>query len=107
MRLRILSPFLWLLCTTLVGCGKWPPVVSSAREVRNVSVKEPAVRARGLPDAELPSLEYLINLEHLDFDSGWAGQEAAITDEGLKTLSKIPFKRLRVLSLGHCGRMDH
>lgn len=105
MKFKIPPSLLVALCAMLVGCGKWPPVVSSAREVRKVSVKEPAVRARGLPDAELSSLAHLTNLEHLDFHSGWAGGESSITDEGLKTLSKIPFTRLRVLSLGHCNRI--
>jgi len=98
-------PILLVVAASLIGCGKWPPIVENGRDIRRLDVNEPSVRARGLPDEEIPSLGHLRNLDHLDFSGGWAVEKARISDAGLKALSEVPFTRLDTLSLGYCDRI--
>jgi len=96
---------LLVVVAALVSCGKWPPIVESARDVRRLDANETSVRARGLPDEDIPSLAHLENLDYLDFSGGWAVKKAKISDAGLKALSEVPFRRLDTLSLGYCDRI--
>lgn len=97
--------FIFLLILTVCGCGKWPPVVNSARDIRKLGANEPSLRARGLSDEDIPSLQRLPNLKFLDFTGGRAVEKAKISDAGLKALSEITFTRLDTLSLGYCDRI--
>lgn len=100
------------------SCGEWPDVVESAEDVRRLDPKVTAVRTRSLPDTEIASLQRLENLRHLDFSSGHAAYDAAITDIGLMALSGLSLPRLEHLSLcynenitndgvAELGRMRH
>ena len=44
------------------GCGDWPPVVDSKRDVERLPISAPSVRARGLSDDDIPSLSRLREL---------------------------------------------
>jgi Leucine Rich repeat len=89
----------------LCGCGYWPPVVNTKHDVERVSTSEPAVRARGLSDGDIPSLAHLRHLDDLDFASGYAIEPARITDSGLAQLSKLDLPELKTLSLGYCDNI--
>ena len=92
---------LLLLSLSLAGCGKWPPIVNSANDIRKLSPDVLSIRARGLADHDLHALVHLENLRSLDFTGGWAVEEAKITDEGLFTLSRLAPPKLESLTLGH------
>jgi hypothetical protein len=92
-----------LFCTLLLvvsGCGRWPPVVDTADDVRRLPVSEPSVRARGLRDSDIPSLARLHDLRILDFAGGMAVKEAEITNAGLARLAKLDLPKLETLNLG-------
>ena len=82
-----------------LGCGKWPPVVKSAKDIQRLSRDEPS-RARGLPDSDLYALERLSSLRLLNFGVGWKATEVKITDRGLRALSQLSLPRLEFLNLG-------
>ena len=105
MNIIVRLPVLLFLIVTLVGCGKWPPIVENGRDIRKLDANEPSVRARGLSDGDIPELRHLANLDYLDFSGGWAVKESKISDAGLKALAEIPFTRLDTLSLGDCDRI--
>jgi len=87
--------------TLLTGCGSYPPIVEDAGDIRKLPADQKYVRARGLSDGDLPALEHLQGLYHLDFMGGRAVKEAKITDRGLETLSKISLPNLGYLMLGY------
>lgn len=102
-RLRtIKSLFLSILLLHCVACSHWPPVVKSAKDVSRLRESEASVRARSLTDSDITSLARLQNLRYLDFGGGWAVEDAAITDTGLRELSKLDLPLLEHLDLGHC-----
>lgn len=86
----------------LSACGHWPPVVKTQRDVERLPSTEPGVRARGLSDADIPSLERLRDLNNLDFAGGCAVEKARITDAGLARLAKLDLPKLDTLALGYC-----
>lgn len=95
-----------LLLLTLCGCfSKWPPIVDNNRDIMSLNSTTRSVRARGLSDKDIPSLKHLPNLVYLDFSGGWAVEKAKISDAGLKSLSDVPFTRLKTLSLGYCDQI--
>lgn len=87
------------------GCGRWPPIVDTKRDIERLPVSEPSVRARGLGDHEIPSLARLRQLRVLDFSSGNAVMAAKITDAGLEQLSKLDLPHLETLTLGYCAKI--
>src|SRR5688572_26831678 len=70
----------------LAGCGRWPPIVETGRDIAELSSSEKSIRARGLADADLAQLERFGDLEILDFSGGHAVKPAKITDAGLARL---------------------
>jgi hypothetical protein len=87
----------------LCRCGTdWPPVAENKHDVDQLPASLRAIRARGLPDGDIPALERLHELTNLDFYSGCAVEKAAITDEGLLRLSKLDLPHLNILALGFC-----
>jgi len=103
MRAEMLSEKVCLVFVLLLvapGCGHWPPVVDTADDVKRLPVSEPSVRARGLPDSDIPSLARLRNLRDLDFSGGMAVKEAKITNEGLAQLTRLDLPNLDSLALG-------
>ena len=91
---------LLILLSVLAGCGRWPPVVETADDVRRLPVSAPSVRARGLPDSDIPSLARLHDVRILDFSGGMAVKEAKITNGGLAQLAKLDLPNLETLNLG-------
>jgi hypothetical protein len=79
---------------------KWGAIVSCGADIRAVDASTTAVRARGLPDRDIPSLSILPNLQDLDFYGGWAAKKAQITDQGLHALSQLELPCLTTLFLG-------
>lgn len=90
-----------ILILLFTGCGKWPPVVNNAGDIKKLSIDEKSLRARGLSDHDLYALERFKNLTILDFDGGWAVKEVKITDNGLSILSKLNLPIVETLALGH------
>ena len=88
-----------MLC--LVGCGKWPPVVDSKRDIERLSPSTPSIRARALPDADIPALARLQQLRILDFSGGQAVTNASITDRGLAQLAALKLPQLETLTFGY------
>ena len=84
----------------LSGCGHWPPVVNSKRDVERLHVTEPSVRARSLRDSDVPSLGRLHDLRTLDFRGGVLATEMHLTDEGLAQVSSLDLPRLEALTFG-------
>jgi hypothetical protein len=85
----------------LTGCSHWPPVVESAKEVKRLSKGTEKVRARGLPNDELASLERLQKLHSLNFGGGFKAKGAKIDDEGLAILARLDLPELRMLNLSY------
>jgi hypothetical protein len=102
---RKLTAIFALMTLFLCGCGYWPPIVNTKHDIEHVSVSEPAVRARGLSDQDIPSLAHLRHLNDLDFTGGYGVESAPITDSGLAELSKLDLPYLRTLSLGYCDNI--
>lgn len=103
--MRVTVPFRALssalvLALTVSGCGYWPPIVDTARDIERLDSSQASVRARGMPDSDISSLARLSNLHDLDFGGGWAVMPAKITDEGLARLAKLDLPKLDTLSLG-------
>lgn len=86
----------------LAGCGEWPPVIDTARDVAALPESQDSIRARGLADHEIPSLARLRDLRILDFSGSRAVKDARITDEGLRQLALLELPRLDTLTLGWC-----
>lgn len=93
----VLTLLAWLY---LSGCGNWPPVVNSKRDVERLRATEPSVRARGLRDSDISSLGRLHDLHHLDFRSGVLATEMHLTDEGVARVSSLDLPRLKILAFG-------
>jgi len=98
MKYPIIILFPLLIC---FGCGKWPPIVESAKDITKLPNDQQSVRVRGLADSDLQDLEHLKNLSNLDFTGGWGVKEAKITDRGLLILSGLDLPHLDHLNLGH------
>jgi hypothetical protein len=94
-----------LILPTLLGCGEWPPIVESARDIKRLPATEPSIRARGLSDDGIGALNHLRQLTILDFHGGRAVKECELTDRGLAELAKLELPRLETLTLGWCGRI--
>lgn len=90
--------------TTLfsVGCGDYPPVVNTKKDVERLSVTESSIRARTLSDDEIPSLSRLVSLRRIGFQGGWRAYPSKITDAGLAELAKLKLSSLEELDLGKC-----
>lgn len=84
------------------GCGKWPEIVNSKKDILSLPETLTSVRARGLSDNDVPFLARFKNLSYLDFTGGSAIDEAAITDKGLYLLAQVNLPKLETLSLGYC-----
>ena len=104
MRFNAITAVLALIASLLLcGCGHWPPIVDTKRDIERLQESEPSIRARGLRDSDIPSLARLHELRILDFSGGNAIMAASITDTGLAYLAKIDLPHLDTLTLGYCG----
>jgi hypothetical protein len=83
-----------------LGCGHYPPIVETARDVERLPASQTSIRARGLSDSDIPSLVHLRHLRYLDFSSGMAVKDAKITDEGVAKLAGLDLPELDWLRLG-------
>jgi hypothetical protein len=97
---RLIATIAAIALVTVSGCGDWPPIVDSQKDIQALPASEPSVRARGLADRDIPSLSRLGQLRELDFHGGWKVEEAKITDEGLKQLAKLDLPKLETLTFG-------
>jgi hypothetical protein len=86
----------------LCGCGSWPPIVESKRDITRLSSTKASVRARGLHDSDIAALAHLRQLRLLDFHGGHAVKTAPITDEGLARLAEVDLPKLEILTFGYC-----
>jgi len=96
--------FLLLVLSILAGpagCGKWPDIVASSADIKALPPSTTAVRARGLPDKDIPALAVLTELSDLDLWGGWKVKEAKTTDQGFRALSEIELPHLSTLFCGH------
>jgi len=96
-----------VLCAALLltGCGKWPPVTRSARDVLALPASTQEIRARFLGDDDFASLSHLPQLRHLDFHGGYARGLPGFTDKGLATLASLDLPHLQHVSFGHCSNI--
>lgn len=88
----------------LCGCGK---SIDSKSQIEGLPVSTVSVRARGLPDADIPALARLRQLKNLDFAGGVAVEDAAITDTGIEALAKLDLPALDCLNLGFNTRITN
>ena len=86
----------------LAGCGKWPPVTDSAKDVLRLPESTVNIRARALHDADYESLRHLQQLEYLDLYGGWKVVDAGFSDRGLATLASLNLPRLDTVFFGYC-----
>jgi len=97
--------FLPIFILAVPGCGKWPPVVNTKRDIERLPASQRSIRARGLADGDIPSLGRLRELRTLDFSGGDAVKPAKITDEGLAELANLDLPDLETLTLGWCDEI--
>jgi hypothetical protein len=90
---------------SVVGCGYWPPIVESARDIERLPPTQIDVRARRLNDEDVQALSRLQSLQSLDFGSGWGAFDANLTDRGLDTLTSLRLPQLEHLTLGFCSHI--
>lgn len=102
-RLAVLLAAIVIL--VMPGCGKWPPIVANKADVERLPETQTSVRARGLPDSDIPALARLRQLRALDFSGGNAVKAAPITDQGLAELAKLDLPFLDTLTLGWCDNI--
>jgi hypothetical protein len=93
------------LSLAIAACGYHPPTVDSSTEVLLLDQAHVALRVRGLPDEDIPSLASRADLRLLSFSDGHAVMEAKLTDRGLRELSRLRLPNLDVLDLGYCDRI--
>ena len=86
----------------LVGCGKWPPVTNTAKDVLRLPVTTVNIRARALHDEDYESLRHLQQLEYLDLYGGWKVVDAGFSDRGLATLASLNLPHLETVFFGYC-----
>src|SRR5438445_4561536 len=91
-----------VLLMTFNAFADWPPIVDSKQDIAALPSSTLRVRARGLPDADIPALSHLPLLKHLDFGAGRKALAAPISDKGLASLSSLGLLRLDFLMLGYC-----
>jgi hypothetical protein len=96
-----------IICTlaalmTLNAFADWPPIVESKQDIEALPASTARVRARGLHDSDIPALNHLPLLKHLDFGSGRKARVASLTDKGLAHLADVDLQHLDVLMLGYC-----
>ena len=104
MRIKNTTAISTLIASLLLsGCGHWPPIVDTKRDIERLRASEPSVRARGLRDSDIPSLARLRELRVLDFSGDNAVMAASITDKGLAHLARLDLPHLDTLTLGYCG----
>ena len=85
--LRMLIFGLAICITSALGCGEYPPIVDTKYDITSLPVTEDSILARGLDDADIPSLAHLRDLVVLDFYGGWKTKNAKLTDDGLAKLA--------------------
>jgi hypothetical protein len=90
------------LLLLFAGCGRWPPIVETKRDIAELSQLEKSIRARGLADDDLAQLTRFQDLATLDFSGGHAVKPAKITDAGLARLAELKLPKLDMLNLGYC-----
>ncbi len=79
------------------------PSVDDAADVRSLPAGTSAIKARRLSDKDIPSLVRLSDtVVTIRFGPGSGSYDSRITDEGLKALANIPWKRLNDLGLDQC-----
>lgn len=93
------------LAFVLSGCGYHPPIADSRAAVLRLDQSHVALRVRGMPDEDIPSLASRTDLRMLFFSDGHAGMEAKITDRGLRELAGLRLPDLHLLDLGYCGKI--
>jgi len=99
--IRIVS--LLLLTCFAFGCDYNPtPIVEDADDVDDLPDSTQHIRARGLGDEDIYSLERLKILSVVDFEGGWGVKEAEITDKGIEKLSSYDLPLLGILHLSRC-----
>jgi len=96
-----------IICTLTVfmalnAFADWPPIVESQHDIKALPASTTRVRARGLHDSDIPALNHLPLLKHLDFGEGRKARVASITDKGLAHLASLDLQRLDFLMLGYC-----
>lgn len=96
---QLVLSFIVMLC--VAGCGTWPPIVASKRDIERLSPSTPSIRARALSDADIPALARLQQLRILDFGGGHAVTSANITDRGLADLAALRLPLLETLTFGY------
>lgn len=96
----------FVACGALIGCGKWPEIVDSVKDVEALPSTITSIRARGLPDGAVASLARLTNLVIIDFNGGSAVGPARITDRGIAILASLQLLRLETLTLGQTEISD-
>ena len=98
--------FLPIVLFVIPACGPHlPPIVNSKRDIENLPASQRSVRARFLPDSDIPALARLRELRYIEFASGNAVGPAKITNEGLAELAKLDLPDLDAISLGWCDEI--
>ncbi len=93
------------LAFVIPGCGYHPPIADSSAAVLRLDQSHVALRVRGMPDEDIPSLESRTDLRMLFFSDGHAVMESAITDRGMRELSRLSLPDLHLLDLGYSDKI--
>ncbi len=89
----------------MAGCGKWPPVTNTAKDVLRLPESTVNIRARAFRDEDFGSLRHLQQLRYLDFYGGWKVVDARFSDRGLATLASLNLPQLQSVFFGYCTNL--
>jgi hypothetical protein len=114
---KIWTGVLWfcgILSVTVIAIGiiyipwhesKYSCIIDKSTDLQKRDKTLTSLHVRSLSDDDLIKIDKFANLDYLDFDSGWAVEEAKLTDSGLKNLSQLNLPKLEMIMLGHCNKI--
>lgn len=85
--------------------SKYSSIIEKSADLQKRGRTLTSLHVRSLSDDAIIKINQFVNLDYLDFDSGYAVEEAKLTDIGLKNLSQLNLPKLETIMLGHCNKI--
>ncbi len=85
--------------------SKYSSIIDKSTDLQKRDAMLTSLHVRSLSDDDLIKIDRFVNLDYLDFDSGWASEESKLTNSGLRNLSQLNLPKLEMIMLGHCNKI--